>query len=356
MTTKAPTVIIGYTPQGKPVYGNARQIASNGASDVPGQTTGFVTPQLPPREDVSVWAAYWDEFLGSFWFLMLGRLFVAVQGGSVVNGVVPGVYGNAFANGFALFTAILLFGTVSGGHFNMAVTFCVWMVEFATYYIFGTKRMRVFQGKDPRQKRTLRWYTVWYPIAYPFFQLLGFFLAVLIIWGIMPGGSRSLPIELGIPLKGTATGNNGKIFGAEIMGSFFYLTGFVMLMKLFGSQNILYQFARSFAMGFLHFTLVIVFAPWAGAVWNPLAWLAFAAVSGRFTHWWLFVWPSLISSIIVAILCWVHWWIHQIPQKPLFQGSERFQLMLNQIPAGTVVYGKAGPATTPGMYNYATQQ
>ena len=55
--------------------------------------------------------------------------------------------------------------------------------------------------------------------------------------------------------------------------------------------------------------LFLVFAPWAGALWNPTLWLAFAIISGRWTDWWILLWPAFISSFAAAVFCFVHWWI-----------------------------------------------
>lgn len=360
------------TPGGKPVYGGMRRVGANG--DLPGQTTGFVTPQMPPREMIAVWAVYWNEFWGTFFFSVVGRLFVAAFGGSVVAGTIPTVFGNAFANAFALFGAMVIFGSASGGHFNPAVTLAVWLIEFATFYIFGRRQLGVFRGMlvtapepetkkgEPavvelpsRQQRQLRWYAVWYPLLYPVFQLAAFFLAALSIWGIMPGGSRSAPIELGIPFKGPITGNNNKIFGAEVLGSFLYITGFVLLMKLFGGQSIMQQTLRALVFSFWYFVLILTFAPWAGAVWNPFLWLAFFAVSGRSRHWWIFFWPAFIAAIGAALFCWIHFWISQIPVMHFSRtiGGRRFEIALDRMPPGHASYGKVparGPA--PGMYSY----
>lgn len=349
-----------FGPGGKPVYGsygNTQRVGKRG--DLPPQTPGFVTPQMQPREKVSVWAVWWNEFWGSLFFALVGRLFVAVVGGSVAASAGLGLLGNAFTNAFAFFAASVLFGSVSGGHFNPAITLAVWMIEFATYYIFGRRQFGVFRAADtatkkPIQSRELRWYAVWYPLLYPLLQFVAFLIAALLIWGILPGGSRSAPIALGIPFKGPITGNNGKIFGAEILFGFLLIGGFVILGKQFGSSSMMWQATRSMVFGFWYFVLILAFAGFAGGVGNPGLWLAFAIVSGRYTHWWIFLFPFFIAAILVAFFCWIHWWIGHIPAKTIlstFRGG-KYEITLNNMPPGAVVYGGQGKAAQ-SVYNYA---
>uniref|UniRef100_A0A3B4A125 Uncharacterized protein n=1 Tax=Periophthalmus magnuspinnatus TaxID=409849 RepID=A0A3B4A125_9GOBI len=60
------------------------------------------------------------EFLGS-------TLFIFVGCACVVGNTAPGAIQPAVAHGLALSVVIMLFGQISGGHFNPAVTLCVYL-------------------------------------------------------------------------------------------------------------------------------------------------------------------------------------------------------------------------------------
>ena len=338
----------GYTSYAVPkqTYGTI------GAQDVPGQTAGFVTPQMRPRAETSTWLKLWNEFWGSFWITLVGKLMVAAVGGSVIASTGVGLIMNAFANAFVLFVVMIVYGTASGGHFDPFVTFSVWLIELATYYIFGNRKLGVFRGKlvkntegdwvEPKTirdgfvARELHWYSVWIPLLYPIFQILGFFLAAGILVAILPGGSRKSPIELGMPFKGPFVGDNGKIWGAQFIASTMFIGTFVLLMKYFGGQGHVTQAIKALVMGFANFVLILAFGGYAGGDWNAGRWFALAVVSGRWNEWYLFATPGFFAAIFVAIYCWIHWWIGHIPRitgKRTIKGREleyAFQQMQQQ--------------------------
>lgn len=327
-------------PGVKPVY-------AGNHDDLPPQTAGYVTPQMVRRQHVSVWAVWWNEFWGSLFYAFVGRLFIAASGGSTISGTIPFIYGNALTNGLAYFACLAIFGAVSGGHFNPAITLAVFFIEFATFYFFRSEKIR-YSGeqreiaeKEKIEARELRWYAVWIPVLYPLLQFVAFIFAALLIWAIVPGSPRSSPIDLGIPYS-TSFASDGQNFGAELLGSFLFIGGFVLLMKLFGSSSWKIQLMRALAFGIWFFVLILAFAPWAGAVWNPGLWLAFAIVSGRFKEWWIFLFPPLIASFVVAIFSWVHWWMSQIPRRQWLKkrriGGYEVEILANRMPANNSQY------------------
>ncbi len=331
-----------YSPPNGQMYGTV----GDKAQDLPGQTTGFVTGQMKPRSETSVWLKFWNEFWGSFLITLVGRLMVAAVGGSFAASAGIGLILNAFVNSFILFVCMVVFGTASGGHFDPAITFTIWMIEMATYYIFGWRRFGIFRGKLVKDSegnwvepetikegftpRNLHWYTVWIPLLYPIFQLLGILLAGLILWGILPGGSLSSPINLGIASKGPLVGDNGKIWGAQFIASIMYIGAFVLLMKYFGGQGHVTQAIKSLVMGFAAFVLILAFGGYAGGDWNSARWLVLAAISGRWKHWYVFATPSWLATFVVAFFCWVHWWIGHIPRRTIRRGK-KFSLTFAQM-------------------------
>ena len=353
--------------QGYVVYTAPRQAYGKiAAQDLPGQTAGFVTPQMRPRSQTSTWLKLWNEFWGSFWITLVGKLMVAAVGGSVIASTGIGLIMNAFANAFVLFVVMVVYGTASGGHFDPAITFSIWLIEMATYYIFGNRRFGIFRGKLVKNKegklvepdsittgftaRKLHWYSVWIPLLYPFFQLLGFFLAALILLAILPGGSRKSPIELGMPFKGPFVGDNGKIWGAQFIASTMFIGVFVLLMKYFGGQGHVTQAIKALVMGFAQFVLILAFGGYAGGDWNAGRWLALASVSGRFNHWWIFATPSFLAAIVVALYCWIHWWIGHIPRitRNMTDTGKKWQLTFAEMQQNKL-------NNNPNVYNYVQQ-
>ena len=309
------------------------------AQDVPGQTAGFVTGQMKPRSETSTWLKLWNEFWGTFWITLVGRLMVAAVGGSFAASAGIGLVLNAFVNAFLLFVCMVVYGTASGGHFDPAITFTIWMIEMATYYIFGWRRFGIFRAnkgekmRDGFAARKLHWYTPWVPLLYLIPQVLACFAAGLFLYLILPSGSLSNPINLGIASKGPFVGDNGKIWGAQFIASSMYIGAFVLLMKYFGGQGHVTQAIKSLVMGFAAFVLILAFGGYAGGDWNSARWLALAAFSGRWKHWYLFATPSWLAAIVVAFYCWIHWWIGHIPRinTSYTRGLKTYKLSFEQM-------------------------
>jgi aquaporin Z len=102
------------------------------------------------------------EFIGTFWLVLGGCGTAVVAGGSV------GTLGVSLAFGLALITGIYTVGQASGGHFNPAVSFGLWV---------GGR----FQGKD----------LALYVVA----QTLGATLAAFALFHIAQGGDAGLAFD-----------------------------------------------------------------------------------------------------------------------------------------------------------------
>lgn len=76
---------------------------------------------------------YIAEFIGTFWLVLGGcgsavfAAFIAVPGGENVNAFGLGYLGVSLAFGLTVFTGAYALGHISGGHFNPAVSFGLWM-------------------------------------------------------------------------------------------------------------------------------------------------------------------------------------------------------------------------------------
>jgi len=271
---------------------------------------GFLSPELPGREETSYWGVIWNEFFGTLVYAFASRIFVAIFGGTTIASSIPTLYGTAFANAFAYFGAMATFGAISGGHFNPAITFAVLLIEFsARMEFFGKFHWKGGFGSKFFKKSP--WQSWWGLIPYFFVQFAAFIIASLLIWGLLQGSPRSLPIALGMQL---VTGNStlGKTFGAELLASFLFIMGYMILLKMFGwNRTWLAHVVRCLGFGFWYFALIISFGYFAGAVWNPGLWIAFAIISGQYNNWWVLFFPPLISAIAVTVFCVFHWWIGQ---------------------------------------------
>jgi len=278
---------------------------------------GYLSPLLPENlhgdGGVSYWGVLWNEFLGTLVFGLMGRLFVAFFGGTAFAATIPTLFGTAFANAFTMFGSLMVFGAISGGHFNGAITLAVFLVElFARFGWFGTFNWEA--ERDGHQKhpwRTLFGLLLYFPV-----QFVAYLGSALLIWGFMPGKPRHSPIALGIPVV-TGTVSNGKTFGVELVGAFLFIVAYLMLLKMFGNRGPPHtktwdqQVKRAGAFSLWYFALIVVFAPWAGAVWNPTLWFSFALISGHFYNWYVLLWPPLISGAAAALFILIHWWIGQ---------------------------------------------
>jgi hypothetical protein len=114
--------------RGKPVFGaqagKAVLVAGKEVITHPGDP-GFTTVQLPTRDRVSYLAVLWSEFLGTLLYATAARLFVGFFGGTTFAATIPTLYGTALSNSLAFMAAMVVFGGVSGGHFNPAITLCI---------------------------------------------------------------------------------------------------------------------------------------------------------------------------------------------------------------------------------------
>jgi aquaporin Z len=78
---------------------------------------------------------YVAEFIGTFWLVLGGcgsavlAAFISVPGGENMNAFGLGYVGVALAFGLTVLTGAYALGHISGGHFNPAVSFGLWMAK-----------------------------------------------------------------------------------------------------------------------------------------------------------------------------------------------------------------------------------
>lgn len=204
--------------------------------------------------------AYVAELLGTFLFFSIG--FGAVQSTGVLDAPLSVVVPLAF--GLGLLTAIYAFATVSGGHFNPAVTIAMAL------------------------DRRMAWTDV---PGYVVAQLVGAVAAALLIMALFEGGAVADVITR--PGSGFS---DLAAFGLEAL----LAAGFVLV--------ILASTVKSPALAGIVIPLTLVAIhfpaiPFTGASVNPARSVGPAVVAGDFGALWIY----LVAPLVGAVVGWVLW-------------------------------------------------
>ena len=206
--------------------------------------------------------SYWAEFLGTFTLCFVG------QGSIVVQKVIghSDLLTVAIAHGLALAVMISALGSVSGGHFNPAVTF-----GFVT---------------TGRQSWTSA-------ITYWVSQLLGAVVASVLLRAAVPGeagdavhyGAAAIAPGLGI----------SQAFILE-----FVLT-FLLVTSVWGTAvDPRAPRIGGFGIGLTVLMGILVAGPLTGGVFNPARAFGAALVSGTWDHHWLYWLAPLLGGAAAA--------------------------------------------------------
>lgn len=207
------------------------------------------------------------EACGTFWFFLIGAgsIIVHVASGSPANGLLT----IALAHGLALAVAISVFGAISGGHFNPAVT-------------FGLAVAR----KHPWPRVPTYWAA----------QLAGALLAGLALRLIFD----FVPIAADISKLGTPIVAPGvPILTAILLEA--VLTIFLMW-AVFGtavSPNA--PRIAGFGIGFAVTADILLGGPLTGAAMNPARWFGPALASGYLTDWYVYWIGPLLGAAIAGL-------------------------------------------------------
>lgn len=206
------------------------------------------------------------EAVGTFLFFFVG--IGAVILGSHTGDTSGGLVGIAFAHGLALAVVVSALGAVSGGHFNPAVTFGVWI----------TGRIDAMRG-------------ALYVIA----QLVGSVAAALVLRWVFPQTSWE-PVALGTPALGSEiTVASGIVIEAVLT--------MLLLVAVFGTAID----ARAPKIGGLAIGLavaadILMGGPLTGAAMNPARWFGPAVASGTYADWYVWWIGPLVGAGIIALV------------------------------------------------------
>lgn len=196
------------------------------------------------------------ELLGTFTFFLFG--FMAVLAQSVFAPPVSLIV-IAFAFGLGLFAAIQIFGAISGGHFNPAVTIAMVM----------DRRLDPMNG-----------------VVYIVAQVVGGIGAALVVMFLFD--------QAAVKSVATLPGNGIDDIKAVAIEAVF--TAFFLLVILVSTKK-----AAATAAFAIPLTLVVVhlaIVPFTGSSVNPARSLASAVVGGDLTSIWVYIVGPIIGAVV----------------------------------------------------------
>ena len=223
----------------------------------------FVVVEEPePRGMPAFVAELIGTFLLVFFITSVVTLFVSA-GSQASFGSDFAVVG--FVQGLALFGVICIFGAVSGGHFNPAVTLAAWTI----------KKISLIDG-----------------VIYILAQLSGAVLGALLTKGLLLDEGRSVHYGAG-SVSNLLSGNPA---GAAVEAIGVFALVLVILAVVFSKKSL--KDWGPLAIGLTFVFMVMVGGPLTGACFNPARWFGAALVSNE----WGGVWPYLVGPVVGSLV------------------------------------------------------
>ncbi len=211
-------------------------------------------------------SAYLAELIGTFllvFFITSVVVLFVSTGAQAQFGSDYAVVG--FVQGLTLFGVICIFGTVSGGHFNPAVTLAA---------------------------ATIRRISVLDAVIYILAQLSGAVLGALLTKALLLDEGRATHYGAG-SISGLLSGN---VAGAAVEAIGVFTLVLVILAVVFSEKSL--KDWGPLAIGTTFVFMVMVGGPLTGACFNPARWFGAALVSNH----WGGVWPYLVGPVVGALL------------------------------------------------------
>jgi MIP family channel proteins len=211
-------------------------------------------------------SAYLAELIGTFllvFFITSGVTLFVSAGAQTSFGSDFAVVG--FVQGLTLFAVICMFGAVSGGHFNPAVTLAVAVI-------------RKISPIDA--------------VIYILAQLSGAVLGALLTKGLLLDEGRAVHYGAGSvsPLL------SGNPAGAAVEAIGVFTLVLVILAVVFSKRSL--KDWGPLAIGLTFVFMVMVGGPLTGACFNPARWFGAALVSNT----WGGTWPYLVGPFVGALV------------------------------------------------------
>ena len=218
--------------------------------------------------DRAAWLALAAEAVGTFLFFFVGAGSI-LAGSGIATGATgsPDLVAVALAHGIVLAVLVSSFGAISGGHFNPAVTFGVWLI-----------------GRIP----TVR--ALWYVWA----QLVGALGAGAALFLVFGDAGRAA--GLGTPALAPGLAPAVGIAVEAILTM-------VLLFAVFGTAiDPRAPRIGGFAIGLAVGADILVGGPLTGAAVNPARWFGPAVVAGAYADWYVWWIGPLAGAAIAALI------------------------------------------------------
>ncbi|MEP7041250.1 MAG: aquaporin [Chloroflexota bacterium] len=213
-------------------------------------------------------AALIAEAFGTFLFFFVGAGSVVLGDYLAANGGTgPGLLGVALAHGLALAVVVSALGAVSGGHFNPAVTFAVWIMGRIT-------PMRA----------------AFYVVA----QLVGGLAAGLALKVAFADAWQAS--NIGTPALGAG------ITPAIGIGIEAVLTALLVLAVIGTAVDPRAPKIGGLAIGLAVAADILVGGPLTGAAMNPARWFGPAVAAGTYANWYVWWIGPAIGAAVAAII------------------------------------------------------
>ncbi len=218
--------------------------------------------------DRAAWLALAAEAVGTFLFFFVGAGSILATAG-VLTGATgsPDLVAVALAHGLVLAVLVSSFGAISGGHFNPAITFGVWVVG---------------------RIATVR--ALWYVWA----QLVGALGAGMALFLVFGDAGRSA--GLGTPALATGLAPAVGIAVEAILTM-------VLLFAVFGTAiDPRAPRIGGLAIGLAVGADVLMGGPLTGAAMNPARWFGPAVVAGAYGDWYVWWIGPLLGAAIAGLI------------------------------------------------------
>ena len=213
-------------------------------------------------------AALVAEAVGTFLFFFVGAGSVVLGDYLAANGGTgPGLLGVALAHGLALAVLVSALGAVSGGHFNPAVTFGVWIM-----------------GRITPMRAVL------YVVA----QLVGGLAAGLALKIVFADAWQAS--NVGTPALGAG------ITPAIGIGIEAVLTAFLVLAVIGTAVDARAPKIGGLAIGLAVAADILVGGPLTGAAMNPARWFGPAVAAGAYADWYVWWIGPAIGAAVAALV------------------------------------------------------
>jgi MIP family channel proteins len=229
------------------------------------------------------------EFIGTFSFVFIGAGTAAVVGDGVG---LPGIVAIAFAHGLTIMAFAFAYGSVSGGHFNPAVTVGV----------LAAGAMGVGEA-----------------IGYIVSQFIGGIVGALILSAVLGGaetglGTPALAQNLALGAT-TLTITPAPGFMIEAVLGFFLVT--VVLSTVVAGRA---SSVAPLAIGMTLTFNILMGGALSGAAFNPARALGPMVATGNFSNAWLYMTAPIVGAIVAVIL---HTSLTRLAQERAATGLDR---------------------------------